>query len=133
MAVGCGREAISGSICRCGYRQCGPLPPVRSSFLCCVKHSDSLFRYAVHNKNHSRSHCPSCIWHTCSYRKVTAAAERQLKRLWHTTNIYVYPPLHEYCEKLASHFPDPLKVLQSLYLGELDKDAGFNEHVSLSR
>lgn len=45
------------------------------------------------------------------YRKVTAAAEQQMKRLWHTTNIYVYPPLHEYCEKLASYFPDPLKVL----------------------
>lgn len=45
------------------------------------------------------------------YRKVAAAAERQMKRLWHTTNIYVYPPLHEYCEKLASYLPDPLKVL----------------------
>uniref|UniRef100_I3JLI4 Alanine--glyoxylate aminotransferase 2, mitochondrial n=1 Tax=Oreochromis niloticus TaxID=8128 RepID=I3JLI4_ORENI len=43
--------------------------------------------------------------------KVTAAAEQQLKKLWHTTNIYVYPTLHEYCEKLASHFPDPLKVI----------------------
>ncbi|XP_075957124.1 alanine--glyoxylate aminotransferase 2, mitochondrial-like isoform X2 [Anarhichas minor] len=43
--------------------------------------------------------------------KVTAAAEQQLKRLWHTTNIYVYPPLHEYCEKLASYLPDPLKVI----------------------
>ncbi|KAG8010773.1 Alanine--glyoxylate aminotransferase 2 [Nibea albiflora] len=43
--------------------------------------------------------------------KVTAAAEKQMKRLWHTTNIYVYPPLHEYCEKLASYLPDPLKVI----------------------
>ncbi|XP_022618585.1 alanine--glyoxylate aminotransferase 2, mitochondrial-like [Seriola dumerili] len=43
--------------------------------------------------------------------KVTAAAEQQMKRLWHTTNIYVYPPLHEYCEKLASYLPDPLKVV----------------------
>uniref|UniRef100_A0A3Q3FWP6 Alanine--glyoxylate aminotransferase 2, mitochondrial n=1 Tax=Labrus bergylta TaxID=56723 RepID=A0A3Q3FWP6_9LABR len=43
--------------------------------------------------------------------KVTAAAEHQLRRLWHTTNIYVYPTLHEYCEKLASHLPDPLKVV----------------------
>ncbi|KAM6902513.1 alanine--glyoxylate aminotransferase 2, mitochondrial isoform 4-T4 [Xenentodon cancila] len=42
---------------------------------------------------------------------VTAAAEQQLKKLWHTTNIYVYPALHEYCEKLASYFPDPLKVV----------------------
>lgn len=52
--------------------------------------------------------------HLCScivYRKVTAAAEHQLRRLWHTTNIYVFPTLHEYCEKLAAHLPDPLKVL----------------------
>lgn len=48
-----------------------------------------------------------CVWR---YRKVTAAAERQLKRLWHTTSIYVHPTLHEYCEKLASYLPDPLKV-----------------------
>lgn len=46
----------------------------------------------------------------CVHRKVTAAAEQQLKKLWHTTNIYVYPALHEYCEKLATYFPDPLKV-----------------------
>ncbi|KAM6985229.1 alanine--glyoxylate aminotransferase 2, mitochondrial [Aplochiton taeniatus] len=43
--------------------------------------------------------------------KVTAAAEKQLRKLWHTTNIYVYPSLHEYCEKLAAHLPDPLKVV----------------------
>ncbi|XP_068191507.1 alanine--glyoxylate aminotransferase 2, mitochondrial-like [Antennarius striatus] len=43
--------------------------------------------------------------------KVTAAAEQQLKTLWHTTNIYVHPSLQEYCEKLASHLPDPLKVI----------------------
>ncbi|XP_029940014.1 alanine--glyoxylate aminotransferase 2, mitochondrial [Salarias fasciatus] len=43
--------------------------------------------------------------------KVTAAAKQQLDKLWHTTNIYVYPALHEYCEKLASYFPDPLKVI----------------------
>ncbi|XP_071322147.1 alanine--glyoxylate aminotransferase 2, mitochondrial-like [Trachinotus anak] len=43
--------------------------------------------------------------------KVTAAVEQQLKRLWHTTNIYIYPSIHEYCEKLASYLPDPLKVV----------------------
>uniref|UniRef100_A0A3Q2YWI4 Alanine--glyoxylate aminotransferase 2, mitochondrial n=1 Tax=Hippocampus comes TaxID=109280 RepID=A0A3Q2YWI4_HIPCM len=43
--------------------------------------------------------------------KVTAAAEQQLRTLVHTTNIYVYPPIHEYCEKLASNLPDPLKVI----------------------
>ncbi|KAM9794533.1 alanine--glyoxylate aminotransferase 2, mitochondrial isoform 2-T2 [Syngnathus typhle] len=43
--------------------------------------------------------------------KVTAAAEQQLRKLVHTTNIYVYPTIHEYCEKLASNLPDPLKVI----------------------
>ncbi|XP_023816340.1 alanine--glyoxylate aminotransferase 2, mitochondrial [Oryzias latipes] len=43
--------------------------------------------------------------------KVLTAAEQQLKKLWHTTNIYIYPTLHEYCEKLASYLPDPLKVI----------------------
>ncbi|KAK1884236.1 Alanine--glyoxylate aminotransferase 2 mitochondrial [Dissostichus eleginoides] len=43
--------------------------------------------------------------------KVAAALQRQLKKLWHTTNIYVNPTLHEYSEKLASHLPDPLKVV----------------------
>ncbi|KAK7896541.1 hypothetical protein WMY93_021866 [Mugilogobius chulae] len=43
--------------------------------------------------------------------RVTEAAVKQLKTLWHTTNIYVYPTIHEYCEKLASYLPDPLKVI----------------------
>ncbi|KAJ3605788.1 hypothetical protein NHX12_027832 [Muraenolepis orangiensis] len=43
--------------------------------------------------------------------KVTAAATAQMKKLWHTTNIYVFSALQEYCEKLASHLPDPLKVV----------------------
>lgn len=41
---------------------------------------------------------------------MTEAAVKQLKMLWHTTNIYVYPSIQEYCEKLASYLPDPLKV-----------------------
>nr|XP_046230201.1 alanine--glyoxylate aminotransferase 2, mitochondrial-like isoform X2 [Scatophagus argus] len=43
--------------------------------------------------------------------KITAAAVKQLKTLWHTTNIYVHPSLQEYCEKLTSYLPDPLKVV----------------------
>ncbi|KAJ8286635.1 hypothetical protein GJAV_G00041390 [Gymnothorax javanicus] len=43
--------------------------------------------------------------------RVTNAAVKQLGRLWHTSNIYVHLPLHEYAEKLASHFPNPLKVV----------------------
>uniref|UniRef100_A0ABM5FU79 Alanine--glyoxylate aminotransferase 2, mitochondrial n=1 Tax=Pogona vitticeps TaxID=103695 RepID=A0ABM5FU79_9SAUR len=43
--------------------------------------------------------------------KVTAAAQKQLGRLWHTSNIYIHPPIQEYAEKLTSLLPDPLKVV----------------------
>ncbi|XP_018609890.1 alanine--glyoxylate aminotransferase 2, mitochondrial isoform X1 [Scleropages formosus] len=43
--------------------------------------------------------------------KVTEAAEKQLRCLWHTSNIYMTTPLHEYTEKLTAHLPDQLKVV----------------------
>ncbi|XP_053159716.1 alanine--glyoxylate aminotransferase 2, mitochondrial isoform X2 [Hemicordylus capensis] len=43
--------------------------------------------------------------------KVTAAAQKQLGRLWHTSCIYMHPAIQEYAEKLASLLPDPLKVI----------------------
>uniref|UniRef100_A0A8C8SU32 Alanine--glyoxylate aminotransferase 2, mitochondrial n=1 Tax=Pelusios castaneus TaxID=367368 RepID=A0A8C8SU32_9SAUR len=43
--------------------------------------------------------------------KVTAAAQKQLDRLWHTTNIYMHPSIQEYAEKLTALLPDPLKVV----------------------
>ncbi|KAG8599122.1 hypothetical protein GDO81_002882, partial [Engystomops pustulosus] len=43
--------------------------------------------------------------------KVTEAAKKQLDRLWHTTNIYLHSPIHEYAEKLTSRLPGKLKVL----------------------
>lgn len=43
--------------------------------------------------------------------KVTLAAQKQLACLWHTTNIYMHPSIHEYAEKLTSLLPDPLKVV----------------------
>lgn len=39
------------------------------------------------------------------------AIQKQLARLWHTTNIYMHPSIQEYAEKLTSLLPDPLKVL----------------------
>ncbi|XP_054842537.1 alanine--glyoxylate aminotransferase 2, mitochondrial isoform X2 [Eublepharis macularius] len=44
-------------------------------------------------------------------RKVTAAAQKQLGRLWHISSIYMHPAIQEYTEKLASLLPDPLKVI----------------------
>lgn len=42
--------------------------------------------------------------------KVVAAAENQLKKLWHTSNVYLYPTVHEFAEKLAAKMPGDLKV-----------------------
>ncbi|XP_054721327.1 alanine--glyoxylate aminotransferase 2, mitochondrial-like, partial [Uloborus diversus] len=42
--------------------------------------------------------------------KVTAAAIDQLQKLWHVTNIYLHPKLHEYAEKLTNRLPGDLKV-----------------------
>ena len=44
------------------------------------------------------------------YRKVNKALKDQVDRLWHTTNIYMHPAIHEYGKKLASKFPGKLKV-----------------------
>ncbi|KAJ7382151.1 alanine--glyoxylate aminotransferase 2 [Desmophyllum pertusum] len=42
--------------------------------------------------------------------RVTEAAKKQLDNLWHTTNIYYHPTIHEYAELMASKFPGNLKV-----------------------
>eukprot|EP00117_Sycon_ciliatum_P018591 scpid52834/ scgid17129/ Alanine--glyoxylate aminotransferase 2, mitochondrial; (R)-3-amino-2-methylpropionate--pyruvate transaminase; Beta-ALAAT II; Beta-alanine-pyruvate aminotransferase; D-AIBAT len=42
--------------------------------------------------------------------KVTAALHEQARRLWHTTNIYLHPGIHEYGKKLADRMPGNLKV-----------------------
>ncbi|KAK3086020.1 hypothetical protein FSP39_012263 [Pinctada imbricata] len=43
--------------------------------------------------------------------KVTESARDQLGKLWHTTNIYLHPTIHEYAEKLAATLPGNLKVV----------------------
>ncbi|XP_061386887.1 alanine--glyoxylate aminotransferase 2, mitochondrial [Musca vetustissima] len=43
--------------------------------------------------------------------KVNKALEEQVKTLWHTTNIYMHPKIHEYAEKLAAKFPGDLKAV----------------------
>ncbi|KAL8616380.1 hypothetical protein ACOMHN_032234 [Nucella lapillus] len=43
--------------------------------------------------------------------KVVAAAEAQMKKLWHTTSIYLYPGIHQYARKLTSKLPGNLKVV----------------------
>lgn len=43
--------------------------------------------------------------------KVNEAAMKQMKKLWHTTNIYMHPNIHEYGRKLAEKMPGNLKVI----------------------
>ncbi|XP_052062506.1 alanine--glyoxylate aminotransferase 2, mitochondrial-like isoform X2 [Mytilus californianus] len=43
--------------------------------------------------------------------KVTKAAEKQMRKLWHTTNIYLHPAIHKYAEKLVAKLPGDLKVV----------------------
>lgn len=42
--------------------------------------------------------------------KATKAAITQIETLWHTTHVYMNPPIHEYAEKLAEKMPGSLKV-----------------------
>ncbi|KAM9095251.1 LOW QUALITY PROTEIN: alanine--glyoxylate aminotransferase 2, mitochondrial [Sarcophilus harrisii] len=42
--------------------------------------------------------------------KVTAAAQKQLGRLWHTSPAFIHPAT-EYAEKLTALLPEPLKVI----------------------
>ncbi|XP_057291103.1 alanine--glyoxylate aminotransferase 2, mitochondrial-like [Hydractinia symbiolongicarpus] len=42
--------------------------------------------------------------------KVEEATFKQMRKLWHTTNIYMHPTIHEYAEKLVSKMPGDLKV-----------------------
>ena len=44
------------------------------------------------------------------FRKVKKAAFDQMDQLWHTTNIYLHPKIHEYAEKLIAKLPPGLDV-----------------------
>ncbi|XP_048224323.1 alanine--glyoxylate aminotransferase 2, mitochondrial isoform X2 [Perognathus longimembris pacificus] len=43
--------------------------------------------------------------------KVKAVAQKQLGCLWHTSSVFLHPPMHEYAEKLSALLPEPLKVI----------------------
>jgi len=42
--------------------------------------------------------------------KTLTALEEQSRLLWHTTNIYLHPKIHEYAEKLTARLPEHLSV-----------------------
>lgn len=55
------------------------------------------------------------------YRRVNDALKKQLDTLWHTTNIYMSPKVHEYAELLASKMPGNLKVCSVTILNKLNR------------
>jgi len=54
--------------------------------------------------------------------RVTEALEEQIHRLWHTTNIYMHPAVHQYAEKLVATLPEPLKVVYFVNSGSEAND-----------
>eukprot|EP00128_Syssomonas_multiformis_P014060 Colp12_sorted_trinity150504_noHs@31228 len=53
---------------------------------------------------------------------VNKVAKEQLDKLWHTTNIYLHPNIHQYAEKLASTLPGNLKVVYFVNSGSEAND-----------
>ncbi|XP_075164316.1 alanine--glyoxylate aminotransferase 2, mitochondrial isoform X2 [Haematobia irritans] len=54
--------------------------------------------------------------------KVNKALEEQIKTLWHTTNIYLHPKIHEYAQRLTEKFPGDLKSVHFVNSGSEAND-----------
>ncbi|XP_031572240.1 alanine--glyoxylate aminotransferase 2, mitochondrial-like [Actinia tenebrosa] len=53
---------------------------------------------------------------------VNKAAKAQMDKLWHTTNIYMHPSIHEYADMLTERFPGNLKVCHFVNSGSEAND-----------
>lgn len=54
--------------------------------------------------------------------KVNAALESQIKKLWHTTMIYYYPPVREFTQKLLGKMPKHLDAVMFVNSGSEAND-----------
>ncbi|KAK6632619.1 hypothetical protein RUM43_013387 [Polyplax serrata] len=54
--------------------------------------------------------------------RVTEALKRQIDTLWHTTNIYMHPKIHEYAQALTDKMPGNLKVVYFVNSGSEAND-----------
>ncbi|XP_055855482.1 alanine--glyoxylate aminotransferase 2, mitochondrial isoform X1 [Episyrphus balteatus] len=54
--------------------------------------------------------------------KVNKALEEQVKTLWHTTNIYMHPKIHEYAQRLTDKLPGDLKQVYFVNSGSEAND-----------
>lgn len=66
--------------------------------------------------------CISKVQQHFSHPYVVEAIEKQLRRLWHTTVIYMSSALTEYSEKLASKLPGDLNVVYLTNSGSESND-----------
>lgn len=53
---------------------------------------------------------------------VLEAVNRQMKELWHTTNIYLHPNIHKYAETLTGTLPEHLDVVYFVNSGSEAND-----------
>lgn len=54
--------------------------------------------------------------------KVNQALKDQVDTLWHTTNIYLHPKIHEYAERLTATLPDKLSCVYFVNSGSEAND-----------
>ncbi|XP_013396767.1 alanine--glyoxylate aminotransferase 2, mitochondrial-like [Lingula anatina] len=54
--------------------------------------------------------------------KTLKAADDQMKKLWHTTNIYLHPAVHQYAEELTAKLPEHLSVVYFVNSGSEAND-----------
>ena len=81
-----------------------------------------LWRTSTHMIMFDDYYCIIIVWtkyilyFILSASKVVDRTRRQLEKLWHTTNIYLHPNIHEFAEQLASKLPGDLKVCVTVYV-----------------
>lgn len=54
--------------------------------------------------------------------RINEALTKQMNTLWHTTNIYMHPKIHEYAERLTAKFPGDLKSVHFVNSGSEAND-----------
>lgn len=62
------------------------------------------------------------FWTFFVHRKLNAALTEQAGKLWHTSNVFMNEPIHEFTEKLASKMPGDLKVVYPVNSGSEAND-----------
>ena len=62
------------------------------------------------------------------HRKVKAALDEQTALLWHSTNIYMHPRVHEYGKKLVDTLPPHLNVSMFMIMNFQYENVSLNRY-----